>query len=179
MSISYFWLPLITPETKTFLNHGWNGAHHKYKTPLAFAIDRSFAGNMRRGIFCLLLIEFSSFSDTIIYRIYSSWKHLINMDVSPLSLLSFTKGNLLSSKTIPDMTPSPSTTNSAAAMAERRNHEMFAERHADRIFQVLMGKLFNSILSYSPQNAHEFYQMVTYLFLVVTMFCSMLLHLVG
>lgn len=32
--------------------------------------------------------------------------------------------------------PSPSTTNSAAAMAERRNHEMFAERHADRIFQV-------------------------------------------
>lgn len=46
------------------------------------------------------------------------------------------KGNLLSSKTIPDMMPSPSTTNSAAAMAERRNHEMFAERHADRIFQV-------------------------------------------
>nr|CAH0111838.1 unnamed protein product [Daphnia galeata] len=46
-------------------------------------------------------------------------------------------GNLLSSKTIPDMMPSPSTTNSAAAMAERRNHEMFAERHADRIFQKL------------------------------------------
>ena len=43
--------------------------------------------------------------------------------------------------------PNPSTTNSAAAMAERRNHEMFAERHADRIFQVLMEKLKFDLLS--------------------------------
>ncbi len=33
--------------------------------------------------------------------------------------------------------PSPSAANSAAAMAERKNHEMIAERHADRIFQVI------------------------------------------
>lgn len=34
--------------------------------------------------------------------------------------------------------PSPSAANTAAALAERRNHEMIAERHADRIFQVFV-----------------------------------------
>jgi hypothetical protein len=73
---------------------------------------------------------------------------------------SFTIGNLLSSKTIPDMMPSPSTTNSAAAMAERRNHEMFAERHADRIFQVWMGKLkFDLLSAYIERNSIK---MMTY-----------------
>lgn len=44
-------------------------------------------------------------------------------------------GNLLTSKTIPELLASP--TNSAAGLAERRHNEMIAERHADRIFQVV------------------------------------------
>lgn len=46
-------------------------------------------------------------------------------------------GNLLSNKTIPEMMATPSAAATAAALAERRNNEMIAERHADRIFQVL------------------------------------------
>lgn len=44
-------------------------------------------------------------------------------------------GNLLTSKTIPELVTSPS--NSAASVAERKHNEMIAERHADRIFQKL------------------------------------------
>ena len=35
------------------------------------------------------------------------------------------------------MMATPSAAATAAALAERRNNEMIAERHADRIFQVL------------------------------------------
>lgn len=48
-------------------------------------------------------------------------------------------GNWLTSKTCPDtlLSRPMSPTSAAAALAERKNHEMFAERHADRIFQKL------------------------------------------